>query len=86
MANKPTKPIKVVPPATPTKEELEMKRLAYFAQRREQIAVNILCNIVQSEIDNLISNSDAPSAIVKMAVKMTDTLLEQLYPKPEDKK
>ena len=38
MANKPTRPIKVATPKPPTEEEMMVKRLAYFAQRREQIS------------------------------------------------
>lgn len=86
MANKPTKPIRVVPPATPTKEKLEMKRLAYFAQRREGIATNILCSMMQGAITNKdVTNYDCKS-LVDLSVEMTDRLLEKLYPKPEDKK
>ena len=86
MANKPTKPIKVVPPATPTKEELDMKRIAYFAQRREGIATNILCSMMQGAITNKdVTNYDCKS-LVDLSVEMTDSLLEKLYPKPEDKK
>lgn len=86
MANKPTKPIKVVPPATPTKEELELKRIAYFAQRREGIAVNILGSMMRGAITNKdVTNYDCKS-LVELSVEMTDRLLERLYPKPEDKK
>ena len=80
MTNKPTKPIKVVPPATPTKEELELKRIAYFAQRREGIAVHILGSLLQNN-----PGVNGEDVIIK-AVDLTDKLLEKLYPKPEDKK
>ena len=88
MANKPTKPMKVVPPATPTKEELELKRLAYFAQRREGIATNILCSMMKGAITNKdVTNYDCKS-LVALSVEMTDSLLEKLYPAPktEEKK
>ena len=84
MANKPTKPIRLAPQ---TKEEQEMQVARFFANKRETFAINILANMVQGEIDNLISNSSAPSAVVMMAVEMADRLLEKLYPvKLEDKK
>lgn len=89
MANKPTKPIKLSPKMTneqmqelakKQEEELEMKRLAYFAQRREGIAVNILGSLLQNN-----PGVKGEDVIIK-AVYLTDTLLEKLYPKPEDKK
>ena len=86
MANKPTKPIKIVPPATPTKEELEKKRLAYFAQRREGIAVNILTSLIRGCGFDYARMADHLNESVDKAVEMTDRLLEKLYPKPEDKK
>ena len=86
MANKPTKPIKVVPPATPTKDELEMKRLAYFAQRREGIAVNILTSLCRGNGFAYPKDQDNFGQLVDLSVEMTDRLLEKLYPKPEDKK
>ena len=48
MANKPTRPIKVATPKPPTEEEMMVKRLAYFAQRREQISLAILCSLLQN--------------------------------------
>lgn len=69
-----------------TEEEKRIKVMQFLQQKRETFAVNILCNMVQSEIDNLISNSSAPSAIVKMAVKMADELINELYPMPEEDK
>ena len=85
MTNKPTKPIKVVPPATPTKDELEMKRLAYFAQRREGIAVNILTSLCRGNGFAYPKDQDNFGQLVDLSVEMTDRLLEKLYPKPEDK-
>lgn len=86
MANKPTKPIKVVPPATPTKDELEMKRLAYFAQRREGIAVNILTSLCRGNGFAYPKDQDNFGQLVDLSVEMTDRLLEKLYHKPEEKK
>ena len=59
--------------------------MQFLQQKREQFAISILCNMIQGEIDNLISTSEAPSAIVKMSVKMADQLLEKLYPMEESK-
>lgn len=61
-------------------EEKQARIIQFLQQKREQFAVSILCNMIQGEIDNLICNSDAPSAIVKMSIKMADQLLEMLYP------
>ena len=86
MTNKPNKPIKVVPPKTPTKDEEMMKRLAYFAQRREQMAVTILASIVRGNAFAYPKDQDNFGQLVDLSVEMTDRLLEKLYPKPEDKK
>ena len=95
MANKPRNPIKLSPKMTneqmqelakKQEEEQMMKRLAFFAQRREGIAVNILCSMMQGAITNKdVTNFDCKS-LVDLSVEMTDSLLEKLYPKPEDKK
>ena len=67
-------------PQPPTEEELMAKRLAYFAQRREGIAVHILGSLLQNNPG--VKGED----VVIKAVDLTDKLLEKLYPKPEDKK
>lgn len=88
MANKPTKPINVVPSATPSKEELAIKRMQFFANRRENFAVNILCNLVQGAITNKDCTNVDCKRLVDISVEMADRLLEQLYPspKPEEEK
>ena len=70
-------------PQPPTEEELMAKRLAYFAQKREGIAVHILGNMVQGEA--FLKEDDA-AKVVDAAAWMADRLLERLYPKPEEKK
>ena len=80
MANKPTRPIKVATPKPPTEEEMMAKRLAYFAQRREQISLAILCSLLQNN-----PGVKGEDVIIK-ALDIADRLLEKLYPKPEDKK
>ena len=80
MANKPTRPIKVATPKPPTEEEMMVKRLAYFAQRREQISLAILCSLLQNN-----PGIKGDDVIIK-ALDIADGFLEKLYPKPEDKK
>lgn len=85
MNQKAHKTIGHVSPQRPmTEEEKQMRIMQFLQQKREQFAVSILCNMIQGEIDNLISNSNAPSAIVKMSIKMADQLLEMLYPIKEE--
>lgn len=85
MYTKAKKTISHVTPERPlTDEEKEIKVMQFLQQKRETFAVNILCNMVQSEIDNLISNSSAPTAIVKMAVNMADHLIKELYPMEDE--
>ena len=84
MANKPTKPIKVISKPRPSAEEEQMKRLVYFAQRREGIATNILCGLMQGREKGILKEDYME--YVDLSVEMADRLLEKLYPKPEDKK
>ena len=81
MANKPSKPIRL---ASQTKEEQEMQVARFFANKREQFAINILANSVRGEA---FLNAQEGVKIVDTAVAMADHLLEKLYPvKLEDKK
>ena len=93
MANKPRKPIKLSPKMTneqmqelakKQEDEQMMKRLAYFAQRREGIATNILCSLTHGREPG--RSKDDLMEYVDFSVEMADRLLEKLYPKPEDKK
>ena len=68
----------------PTKEELELKRIAYFAQRREGIATNILCSLTHGREPG--RSKDDLMEYVDLSVEMADRLREKLYPKPEEKK
>ena len=86
MANKPTKPIRLAPQ---TKEEQEMQIARFFANKREQFAINILANIVKGNAFAYPKDQDKESflAVTELAVEMADRLLEKLYPvKLEDKK
>ena len=81
MANKPTKPIRL---PQQTKEEQEMQVARFFANKREQFAINILANSVRGEA---FLNAQEGVKIVDTAVAMADHLLEKLYPVvKEDKK
>ena len=81
MANKPSKPIRL---ASQTKEEQEMQVARFFANKREQFAINILANSVRGEA---FLNAQEGVKIVDTAVAMADHLLEKLYPvKLEDKR
>lgn len=96
MANKPTKPIRLAPQ---TKEEQEMQVARFFANKREQFAINILANLLRNEKvthETMISVSGKDGRehtnvnildIVDHAIEGADRLLEKLYPvKLEDKK
>ena len=72
-------------PATLTNEEKVAKAMQILQQKRELFAINILNGICHGALDDLIKSSDAPSAIVKMAVRMADTLIGELYPIKEGK-
>lgn len=83
MTNKPTKPIRLAPQ---TKEEQEMQVARFFANKREQFAINILASLVKGW--NYVSTDKVTAVdLVDRAVEMADHLLEKLYPvKLEDKK
>ena len=89
--NKTNKPAGFKPMVAPaqrplTEEEKKVKIMQFLQQKREQFAINILCNISHGSLDDLIKHSDAPGAVVKIAVKMADKLIEELYPLPEEDK
>ena len=93
MANKPRNPIKLSPKMTneqmlelakKQEEEQMMKRLAYFAQRREGIATEILCSLIRGRVPG--TTKAGFMEYVDISVEIADRLLEKLYPKPEDKK
>lgn len=75
-----------VAPAQPlTEEQKKMKIAQFLQQKRETIAVNVLCNLVHGAI---MSKKEIPTEhLVKMAdvsVKMADEMIEKLYPMPEE--
>ena len=79
MANKPTKPIALPRPQL-TDEQRKANAIQFLAQRREQFAVNILCNLCQG---SHISGKDDAHFLVSAAVEMADYLISQLYPVQE---
>lgn len=86
MTNKPTKPIKLAPH---TKEEQEMQIARFFANKREQFAINILANIVKGNAFAYPKDQDKDSflGVVDLSVEMADRLVQKLYPVTrEDKK
>lgn len=66
----------VMPQAQMTDQEKKEAVARVISQKRETFAINILCNMVRVR-------EDADIADVKRAVKMADTLIEELYPLPE---
>lgn len=85
MYTKAKKTISHVTPQRPMTEEEKRQQIAQILmQKREQFAINILCNMVQGW--NCVS-SDHETALdlVDTSVKMADALMEKLYPIKEDK-
>lgn len=75
-----------VAPAQPlTEEQKKMKIAQFLQQKRETIAVNVLCNLVHGAI---MRKKEIPTEhLVKMAdvaVMMADEMIEKLYPLPEE--
>jgi len=61
-----------------------MKIAQFLQQKRETIAVNVLCNLVHGAITNRnVTNMDCKS-LVDLSVEMADRLIEKLYPLPEE--
>lgn len=73
----------IVRPIRLTEEEKRQQIAQVLMQKREQFAINILCNMVQGW--NCVS-SDHETALdlVDTSVKMADALMEKLYPIKED--
>lgn len=87
--NKTQKPAGFKPMVAPaqrplTEEEKKMKIAQFLQQKRETIAVNVLCNLVHGAITNRnVTNMDCKS-LVDLSVEMADRLIEKLYPLPEE--
>lgn len=61
-----------------TEEQKKMQVVKFLSQKREQYALNILCNLCRG-LDKKASSSNAKS-VVDLAVEMADHLMEKLYP------
>ena len=87
MANKPTKPVHQAKVFTPEQiqEQKRNQALAMIVQKRDQFAVNILCNLVHGAITNKDATNFQCHELVDLSVEMADRLLEKLYPVKEDK-
>lgn len=94
MANNLTpRPVPQAKPRPLTEEEKKVKIMQFLQQKREQFAINILCNlcqgissaraIVKANMQSTTLGIDT-TGLVDDAVKMADTLLEKLYPLPEE--
>lgn len=72
-----------MPQSKMSKQDKRNQALQFLVQRREQFAVNILCNAVRGEA---FLNTEEGVKIVDTAVAMADHLLEKLYPIKEESK
>lgn len=73
-----------------TDEEKQARVMQFLAQKREQFAVNILCNMVHVASERVVARRDSTdlsldtNGLVNSAVKMADELMEKLYPIKEE--
>lgn len=73
-----------------TEEEKKVKIMQFLQQKREQFAVNILCNLVHVASERVVARRDSTDlsldtkGLVNSAVKMADELMDKLYPMPEE--
>lgn len=79
------------PIAKPLTEEEKRQQIAQvLMQKREQFAINILCNLCQTASPKVVATMDSTkltvdtTGLVDKAVEMADHLLEKLYPIKED--
>ena len=80
--NKSMKPAVATAQRPLTEEEKKIKVMQYFQQKREQFAINILCNMCKG-LSKDSTNLDA-KILVDISVEMADALIEKLYPMPEE--
>lgn len=66
-----------------TQEEKQMRIMQFLQQKREQFAVNILCNMMHGASTNNQLTNNGCTSMVEVAVDMADRLLEKLYPTKE---
>ena len=65
-----------------TEEEKKVKIMQFLQQKRETIAVNVLCSLCHNLEQIRVNDMDA----VDVAVAFADKLIEKLYPLPEEDK
>lgn len=87
--NKPNKPAYLHPVGAAaqrplTEEEKKVKIMQFLQQKRETIAVNVLCNLVHGAISNKNATNVMVANLVDVAVDAADKLIEKLYPLPEE--
>lgn len=71
-------------PARPlTEEEKKIKVAQFLAQKRENFAINILCNLIQGTASKMELSTAIGKAIVGLSVEMADELMDKLYPMEE---
>ena len=61
-----------------TKEEKQMRIMQFLQQKREQFAINILCNMTQGAICNKEVTNYACKSLVDLSVEMAHRLLLKL--------
>lgn len=66
-----------------TEEEKKVKIMQFLQQKRETIAVNVLCNLVHGAINNKNVTNFQARTMVDLSVEIADALIEKLYPLPE---
>ncbi len=93
MQQKAHKTIGHVTPQRPmTDDEKQARIMQFLTQKREQFAVNILCNLVHVASERVVARRESTdlsldtNGLVNSAVKMADELLEKLYPIKEESK
>lgn len=79
-----TKPNNNMPQRPLTKAEKEVRIMQFLQQKREQFAINILCNLCQGAVTNKDATNVQVESLVGVAVKMADELMRELYPVPEE--
>ena len=75
---------KVAPAPVLTEEQKKAKIMQFLQQKRETIAVNVLCNLVHGAITNKDATNFQVENLVEVAVNVADKLIEKLYPLPEE--
>lgn len=75
MASKSMKPQAAKPVS---EEEKRLQIVRFLSQKREQFAINILCNLCRVLSDD--ATSAQAKAMVSLSVEMADELMQKLYP------